>query len=126
MKLYEQIGGLEKLQLIVDEFVDTMFNDIMIGFFFSKIDKNRVKQKEFEFLAEFLGADIVYTGEPIKEVHQKHNIMGGQFSRRKQILKETLERNLINNEIIEKIMEHTEKFRMSIAKTKNSDCRSRN
>ncbi|MEK7434314.1 MAG: group 1 truncated hemoglobin [Cyanobacteriota bacterium] len=126
MKLYEQIGGLEKLQLIVDEFVDTMFNDIMIGFFFSKIDKNRVKQKEFEFLAEFLGADIVYTGEPIKEVHQKHNIMGGQFSRRKQILKETLEKNLINNEIIEKIMEHTENFRMSIAKTKNSDCKSRN
>lgn len=126
MKLYEQIGGLEKLQLIVDEFVDTMFNDIMIGFFFSKIDKNRVKQKEFEFLAEFLGADIVYTGEPIKEVHQKHNIMGGQFSRRKQILKETLERNLINNEIIEKIMEHTENFRMSIAKTKNSDCKNRN
>jgi len=126
MKLYEQIGGLDKLQLIVDEFVDTMFDDIMIGFFFSKIDRKRVKQKEFEFLAEFLGADIVYTGEPIKEVHQKHNIMGGQFSRRKQILKETLEKNLINNEIIEKIMEHTENFRMSIAKTKNSDCKSRN
>lgn len=121
--LIEEFGGLEKLKQIVDEFIDIMTKDVMIGFFFRKADKNRVKEKEFEFLAQFLGADIKYTGEPLPEAHAKHNIMGGQFSRRKQILKEVLEKHQINPEIIEKIMEHTENFRMIISKTKDSSCR---
>lgn len=119
---YETLD-IEKLKLIVNKFVDTMFNDVMIGFFFSKADKQRVKEKEFEFLANFLGFEIEYSGDPIPEVHQKHRIMGGQFSRRKQILKETFEQFQVDPEIIEKIMDHTEKFRMTISKSKNSDCK---
>ncbi|MFN8674531.1 MAG: group 1 truncated hemoglobin [Candidatus Sericytochromatia bacterium] len=125
MKDYEKIGGLEKVKELVNVFVDRMVNDIMIGFFFSKVDVNRVKEKEFEFLANFLGADLEYSGKPIKEAHENHMIMGGQFSRRKQILKEVLEENKVDLEIINKIMEHTENFRMAVAKTKNSDCKNR-
>ena len=121
--LVEEIGGLETLKKIVDTFIEKVFNDVMIGFFFRKADKARVKEKEFEFLANFLGADIKYTGEPLAKAHEKHNIMGGQFSRRKQILKETLELYNVNKDLIEKIMEHTENFRMIISKTKDSSCR---
>lgn len=125
-KLYEELGGLEKLKEIVNTFVDKMYDDIMIGFFFRKADKNRIKEKEFEFLAQFLGADIKYSGLALPEAHDKHKIMGGQFSRRKQILKETLEQYNIPENIINEIMEHTENFRMIIAKTKKSDCSHRN
>lgn len=121
--LYDSSLDIEKLKYIVDEFVDKMFDDVMIGFFFRKADKQRIKEKEFEFLAEFLGFDIKYTGLLIPEAHQKHYIMGGQFSRRKQMLKETLEKYSVSENLVNIIMEHTEKFRMSIAKTKNSDCR---
>lgn len=121
-KIYDDSIDIEKLKTIVNKFVDTMFNDVMIGFFFRKADKNRIKEKEFEFLANHLGFEINYSGEPIAEVHQKHRIMGGQFSRRKQILKETFEAFNVSTYIIEDIMQHTEKFRMTVSKTKNSDC----
>ena len=121
-KLYEELGGLEKLQEIINTFVDRLFDDIMIGFFFRKADKERIKEKEFEFAAEFLGADIQYTGQALPEAHKKHMIMGGQFSRRKQILKETLEEYNVPKHIVDALLHHTELFRMTIAKTKNSDC----
>ncbi len=121
-KIYDKSIDIDKLKNIVDKFVETMFNDVMIGFFFRKADKNRIKEKEFEFLANFLGFDINYSGSPIGKVHQKHSIMGGQFSRRKQILKETLEKFEVSEKIIEDIMEHTEKFRMTVSKTKDHDC----
>lgn len=122
-KLYDETINEEKLKQIINLFVDRMFNDVMIGFFFRKADKVRIKEKEFEFIANFLGFDVPYTGLLIPEAHQKHNIMGGQFSRRKQILKEVLEEFKVSENVIESIMNHTENFRMSVAKTKNSDCR---
>jgi hemoglobin len=122
-KLYDESLDIEKLKQIVNLFVDRMFNDVMIGFFFRKADKERIKEKEFEFLAEFLGFDIKYTGLSIPDAHEKHYIMGGQFSRRKQMLKEVLEESNVSDNVINIIMDHTEKFRMSIAKTKKSDCR---
>jgi hemoglobin len=125
-KPYQEIGGLEKLRKIVNTFVDRMFADIMIGFFFRKADKDRIKEKEYEFVAQFLGADIKYSGTPLPEAHQKHRIMGGQFSRRKQILKETLEDYNVPKHIIDGLLEHTENFRMLISKTKNSDCNHQN
>jgi hemoglobin len=121
-KLYEELGGLEKLQEIINTFVDRMFNDIMIGFFFRKADKAKIKEKEFEFAAQFLGADIKYSGQPLPEAHQKHPIMGGQFSRRTQIFKETLQEYNVPQHIIEKLLNHTESLRMLITKTKKSDC----
>lgn len=121
-KRYEELGGLEKLQEIINVFVDRMFDDIMIGFFFRKADRERIKEKEFEFAAQFLGADIQYTGQALPEAHQKHAIMGGQFSRRKQIFKETLEEYNVPKDIVEALLEHTENFRMAITKTKQSDC----
>jgi hemoglobin len=121
-KLYEELGGLDKLREIINTFVDRMFDDIMIGFFFRKTDKERIKEKEFEFTAQVLGADIKYSGTPIAEVHQKHPIMGGQFSRRTQIFKETLQEYEVPPHIIEKLLNHTESLRMLIAKTRKSDC----
>ena len=121
-KLYEELGGLDKLQEIINEFVNRMFDDVMIGFFFRKADRQRIKEKEFEFAAQFLGADIKYTGQALTEAHQKHAIMGGQFSRRKQIFKETLEKYNVPKEVIEALLEHTENFRLAITKTKNSVC----
>lgn len=121
-KIYDASIDLDKLKNIVDTFVNTMADDVMIGFFFKKSGKNRIKKKEFEFLANFLGFDISYTGKPIGQAHKKHRIMGGQFSRRKQILKETLEKFEVSPNIIESIMEHTEEFRVTVSKTRNSDC----
>jgi hemoglobin len=119
---YETLGGEFKVRAIIDTFVDRMTNDIMIGFFFNKVPIARLKELEFQHAAQFLGADIQYTGRPLPEAHRKHNIMGGQFARRKQILKEVLEEFAVPQNIGEAWLEHVESLRSEITAQAGSRC----
>ncbi len=120
--LYEELGGEEKLRQIIDTFIDRVFEDRMIGFFFRHADKQRIKEMEFQLSARFLGADVVYQGRPLDEVHAKHPIMGGQFARRLQILRETLEHYGVPEPIRDAWIEHTESLRPLITRDAGSDC----
>ncbi len=120
--LYEQLGGEAKLRQIIDAFIDRVFDDRMIGFFFRNADKKRIKEMEFQLTAHFLGANIEYRGRPLGEVHAKHPIMGGQFARRLQILSETLEQYEVPQHIRDAWIEHTESLRPLITRDAGSDC----
>jgi hemoglobin len=89
--LYEELGGEPALRLVVDRFVDRMFDDMMIGYLFRSVRRERIKEKEFEHAAEHLGAGIAYTGKPLDTAHRPHAIRGGQFMRRLRILESTLD-----------------------------------
>ena len=60
----ERLGGEERLRVIIDDFVDRIVRDMMIGFFFRSVDIPRLKQREFEFAAAHLGGETRYTGRP--------------------------------------------------------------
>jgi hemoglobin len=105
--LFEALGGEPKLRAIIERFVDRVFDDVMIGYLFRAADRERVKDKEFEFAACHLGAAIAYTGRPIAEAHRAHRITGGQFMRRLQILKETLAEFQVPERVREHWLEHT-------------------
>src|SRR6185436_1466643 len=85
---FVQLGGEAKVREIVDLFIDRVFADRMIGFFFRNANRERIKEMEYQHAAQFLGADVEYTGQPLDQAHAKHPIMGGHFARRRQILKE--------------------------------------
>jgi len=44
--LFEQLGGESRLREIIDAFIDRVFADRMIGFFFRNADKKRIKELE--------------------------------------------------------------------------------
>lgn len=121
--LYEQLGGEAPLRAIVDVFVDRVFDDVMIGFFFRNASRERIKRLEFEHAGSFLGAQLEYTGKPLSEAHGKHRIMGGHFGRRKQIFKEVLEENGAPQVIIDALLEHTESLRIEITADRSGECR---
>ena len=58
--LFEQLGGELKLRRVIDTFIDRVFADRMIGFFFRTADKERIKEMEYQLAANFLGANIEY------------------------------------------------------------------
>ena len=120
--LYEELGGEAKLRQIIDTFIDRVFEDRMIGFFFRHADKNRIKEMEFQLTARFLGADVEYKGRPLDEAHARHPIMGGQFARRLQLLKETLKEHGVPKHIQDAWIEHTESLRPLITRDAGSDC----
>ena len=120
--LFEQLGGESKVREIINTFVDRVFEDRMIGFFFRNASRARIKELEYQLSANFLGADIEYKGRPLQQAHAKHPIMGGQFARRLQILKETLETYRVPESIKEAWLEHTDSLRPLITPQEGSDC----
>lgn len=120
--LFERLGGASKLREIIDSFIDRVFEDRMIGFFFRNADRARIKEMEYQLAAEFLGADVKYTGRPLAKAHANHPIMGGHFARRRQILKETLEAFHVPEEIKSIWLAHTDSLRPLITPEAGSGC----
>ena len=120
--LFDQLGGELKLRKIIDTFIERLFADRMIGFFFRSADKKRIKEMEYQLAAHFLGADIEYQGRPLDRAHARHPIMGGHFARRKQILKETLDSHGVAHNIKEAWLKHTEYLRPLITGQPGSGC----
>ena len=119
---FERLGGASKLREIIDSFIDRVFEDRMIGFFFRNADRARIKEMEYQLAAEFLGAEVKYTGRPLAKAHVNHPIMGGHFARRRQILNETLEAFDVSEEIKSIWLVHTDSLRPQITPEAGSDC----
>jgi hemoglobin len=110
------------LRSIVARFVDRMFADPMIGFFFRKASRQRVKDKEYELAAQHLGAPVEYTGRPIQQVHSVHPIMGGQFARRLELLRQTLREAGAPEHVIGHWVGHTESLRSLVTRDGSGEC----
>jgi hemoglobin len=120
--LFEDLGGEPVLRPIIDRFVDRIFDDVMIGFFFRNARRERIKQMEYEFAAQHLGAPIAYSGRPIDEAHRAHPIMGGQFARRLTILKQTLEEAGVPEHVKAHWLAHTEAQRPLVTADAAGQC----
>ncbi len=120
--MYDQLGGEARLRAIIDCFVDRIFDDVMIGFFFRKASRERIKRMEFEFAAAHLGAPIVYSGRPIDRAHAAHPIMGGQFMRRLQILKDVMAEFDVPPHIQQHWVAHTETLRPLVTRDAENHC----
>ncbi|MEM7674796.1 MAG: group 1 truncated hemoglobin [Myxococcota bacterium] len=121
MTLFETIGAA-KVQAIIDDFVEEMVTDSMIGFFFRGVDVPRLKRREYQFTAKFMGADEPYEGRPIGRLHRRHAIMGGQFDRRRQILKEHIERHQVGPEATDRWLAHVDQLRATITRDERGEC----
>lgn len=120
--MYEQLGGEPALRAIIADFVGRLFDDIMIGFFFRSVDRRRLEELEFQHAAEHLGGPFRYEGRPLQEAHRAHRIMGGQFARRQQILRQTLVKHSVPDAIIAAWLAHTESLRGQVTTDPDSQC----
>jgi hemoglobin len=120
--LYDELGGHDKLAAIIDVFVDRVCDDVMIGFFFRHTDRAQLKKFELQHAAKVLGATMPYEGRPLREAHAAHRIMGGQFARRKQILKEVLQEQAVPPHIQKVWLDALEKLRPLITGQPDAEC----
>lgn len=120
--LYDQLGGEVPLRAIIDDFVERVFADVMIGFFFRDVDKARLKALELQHAAQLLGGPQVYRGRPLRQAHAKHRIMGGQFARRTQILREVLHAHHVPQAVQSAWLAHVESLRAEVTADPNGEC----
>ncbi|MDH5493406.1 MAG: group 1 truncated hemoglobin [Myxococcales bacterium] len=122
MTPFEQLGGEDALREIIDDFVDHCFDDAMIGYFFQRASRARIKRFEYEHAAALLGAPLEYRGRGIPEAHASHRILGGQFDRRLQILREAFERHAVPASIRDRWLAHAEALRSQITSDPAGQC----
>jgi hemoglobin len=108
---FERIGREPGLRAIIDDFIDRVFDDVLIGFFFRNASKDRVKKFEYQHASEFLGGPDVYAGRPLRALHENHPIMGGHFSRRLTILRQVLAAHGVPEDIAAAWLEHNAALR---------------
>jgi truncated hemoglobin YjbI len=120
--LFDELGGEPVLRKIIDRFVDRMFDDVMIGFFFRKASRARIKEKEYEFAAEHLGARVRYTGRALDQAHRPHAIRASQFMRRLQILKETLDEFAVPARVREHWLDHVQGLMSQVSAPDDDRC----
>lgn len=85
-----EVLSTQLIRRVVDDLVDRMRSDLLIGFFFRQVDCERLRQLEFEHAAQALGLPVAYSGRPLARAHRVHRINAGQFNRRLQLLREAL------------------------------------
>ncbi|MEU6561955.1 group I truncated hemoglobin [Nocardia nova] len=78
--IYEQIGGHEALETVVEDFYVRVLADEDLAGFFTGTNMSRLKGKQVEFFAAALGGPEPYTGAPMKQVHQGRGITMHHFN----------------------------------------------
>jgi hemoglobin len=119
--LFERIGG-DALRAVIADFYDRVFADVMIGFLFAGKDKQRLIDREWEFTARFLGADLPYRGRSMPEAHARVPILGGHFERRLQILRNTLTDHGVDADVQKAWIDHQLALRAQVTGDKGSEC----
>jgi truncated hemoglobin YjbI len=119
--LFDKIGE-PALRAVVADFYTRVFGDVMIGFLFEGKDRAHLIAREYEFTAHLLGADVRYTGRPMRTAHGHLTIFGGQFERRLQILRETLRDHAVDPDVQRAWIDHTLALRGQITRDRGSEC----
>lgn len=74
--LFEQLGGMQAVDVAVNVFYAHIMNDERINHFFRWVDMETQSYKMKTFLAYTLGAPLNYSGKSLKESHS-HLVQAG-------------------------------------------------
>lgn len=117
---YERLGGEEALVAILDDFVERMAEDFIIGWLFEGRDLARIKTQEMGFARAHLGGGGRYLGKPLGAAHQPLPINSGMFHRRLSLLATVLRDHRVEEGVIERWLAHDRKLEPII--TDGTDC----
>jgi hemoglobin len=98
-----------------------MAADPMIGFYFAKVDLERLRALEFQHAAELLGGPVHYEGRPLRAAHAPRRIAGGHFGRRTTLLRQLLAEHAVPASVAEAWLAATEALRDEIVSPR-PDC----
>ena len=90
LPLYEQIGGRDALETVVEDLYERILADDLLSPFFVDTDLHRVKDRQVAFFATLLGGPVPYHGAPMRTVHHGLGITVGHFNLAADHLTDTL------------------------------------
>lgn len=117
-QLWAELEYGEKLTAILSEFYSCAFADPRLGPFFRDVTKQRVIEKQYNFLYEILTGEPVYFGERPRNAHHYMVISHDLFEYREQLLAEVARRHGLSERGVLALRTVNEAFRKQIVKDK--------
>lgn len=77
--IYEQLGGSDRLEAVVDHFYRRVLADDSVSPIFANVEMDRLHRHQTQFLTYLLGGPNLYSGRSMRIAHQGLGITEGQF-----------------------------------------------
>jgi hemoglobin len=91
--LYDRMGGIDAIRLVVDDFVANMAADPRLSGFFLETDIGTLKRQLVNQICSATGGGCPYSGRGISEVHAGMAITNAQFNAMIEDLRKSLDRH---------------------------------
>lgn len=103
-QLYDQIGGRDAVEVIVDDFYDSVLGDERINHYFADQDMTDLRAHQIQFISSVTGGPVDYGGADMREAHAHLNLREEDFQAVAAHLETALRDNGVSEENIEQIL----------------------
>jgi len=103
--LFDQIGGMPAVHIVVTRFYSKVTADDSLRHFFESIDMSAQAQKLNNFVAYALGAPLEYSGKSMQDAHAHMKISDAHFDLVANHLVSTLQEVGVRQDLIDQVAE---------------------
>ena len=112
--LYEQLGGQQAIEQIVDEFYKRVLADEIVNKFFAHTDMEKQRRHQTAFISYALGGSNQYTGRSMEKAHAGLNLQPEHFEAIAKHLSEALAVYGVSQENINTVLERVSTLKEAI------------
>ena len=102
--LYEELGGQQAIEQVVDDFYKRVLADDTVKDFFAHTDMEKQRRHQSAFISYALGGPNKYTGRSMEKAHTGLNLQPEHFDAIALHLGEALSENGVSQEDINSVL----------------------
>jgi hemoglobin len=112
--LYEQLGGSDRIEAVVNHFYERILNDKELRPIFDGVDMEHLRMHQARFVSFALGGPNQYTGRSMRAAHEGLEITEEQFFTVAGHLIDTLASFNVPAEVTDQVLGHIAKLKGDI------------
>ncbi|WP_224447956.1 group I truncated hemoglobin [Haloprofundus salilacus] len=102
--VYREIGGLEAVESVVDDFYDRVLSDDRLVGYFEGMEMESLRAHQVQFISSVAGGPVEYSGADMREAHAHLDIDEEAFDTVGTYLEQALRDNGVADDNVEAIM----------------------
>jgi hemoglobin len=112
--LYEQLGGSDSIEAVVNHFYERILNDKELRPFFDGVDMEHLRTHQARFVSFALGGPNQYSGRGMRAAHEGLEITEDQFFAVAGHLTDTLASFDVPAEVTDQVLGHIQQLKGDI------------
>jgi len=121
LKMWAALGNGNLLTEILTDFYDKVYNDAVLSPYFTKVAKDRVRQKQYSFMYQLLTGENVYLGDKPRNAHHWMVISDEIFDHREKLIEDSMRKFKLPEMYIKVWLDLDESYRELMVKSKPWD-----